>query len=143
MVLSNIPPPLAPTNDASTDADTANTTEFHLPAYSSWFSFDKIDDIERRALSEFFPSENASTASSVAPLSKFKTPETYCEYRDFMIRTFRMRPREYLTVTTCRRHLAGDVAAIMRIHAFLEQWGLINYQVSVRSTVRKLLTPVS
>ncbi len=31
--------------------------------------------------------------------------------------------------TACRRNLAGDVCAIMRVHAFLEQWGLINYQV--------------
>merc|ERR1711971_730009 len=30
-----------------------------------------------------------------------------------------------------RRNLAGDVCAIMRVHAFLEQWGLINYQVDM------------
>lgn len=40
-----------------------------------------------------------------------------------------MNPTEYLTSTACRRNLAGDVCAIMRVHAFLEQWGLINYQV--------------
>lgn len=32
-----------------------------------------------------------------------------------------------------RRNLAGDVCAIMRVHAFLEQWGLINYQVDAES----------
>jgi SWI/SNF related-matrix-associated actin-dependent regulator of chromatin subfamily C len=26
--------------------------------------------------------------------------------------------------------LAGDVCAIIRVHGFLEQWGLINYDVS-------------
>jgi len=52
-------------------------------------------------------------------------------YRNFMIDTYRLNPNEYLTVTACRRNLAGDVCAIMRIHAFLEQWGLINYQVDV------------
>ena len=41
----------------------------------------------------------------------------------------RLNPTEYLTSTACRRNLAGDVCAIMRSHAFLEQWGLINYQV--------------
>ncbi len=46
-----------------------------------------------------------------------------------MIDTYRLNPNEYLSVTACRRNLAGDVCAIMRIHAFLEQWGLINYQV--------------
>jgi hypothetical protein len=41
----------------------------------------------------------------------------------------RLNPTEYLTSTACRRNLAGDVCAIMRVHAFLEQWGLLNYQV--------------
>ncbi|EIW53680.1 uncharacterized protein TRAVEDRAFT_133595 [Trametes versicolor FP-101664 SS1] len=40
------------------------------------------------------------------------------------------RALEYLTVTACRRNLAGDMCAIMRVHAFLEQWGLINYQIN-------------
>ena len=47
-----------------------------------------------------------------------------------MIDTYRLNPTEYLTSTACRRNLAGDVCAIMRVHAFLEQWGLVNYQVS-------------
>ena len=82
--------------------------------------FEEINEIERRALPEFFPTEP----------SKFKSPEIYCQYRDFMIKTFRVRPKEYLSVTTCRRYLTGDITSIMRIHAFLEQWGLINYQVT-------------
>ena len=48
-----------------------------------------------------------------------------------MIDTYRLNPTEYLTSTACRRNLAGDVCAIMRVHAFLEQWGLVNYQVSL------------
>lgn len=50
-------------------------------------------------------------------------------YRNFMIDSYRLNPQEYLTFTACRRNLTGDVNAIMRVHAFLEQWGLINYQV--------------
>ena len=46
-----------------------------------------------------------------------------------MIDTYRLAPDEYLTGTACRRNLAGDVCAVLRVHAFLEQWGLINYQV--------------
>lgn len=46
-----------------------------------------------------------------------------------MVDTYRLNPTEYITSTACRRNLAGDVCAIMRVHAFLEQWGLINYQV--------------
>merc|ERR1711976_504026 len=48
-----------------------------------------------------------------------------------MIDTYRLNPTEYLTSTACRRNLAGDVCSIMRTHAFLEQWGLINYQVDI------------
>lgn len=46
-----------------------------------------------------------------------------------MFLNYRLNPTEYLTSTACRRNLAGDVCAIMRVHAFLEQWGLINYQI--------------
>ncbi|KAI1461466.1 SWIRM-domain-containing protein [Annulohypoxylon moriforme] len=89
-----------------------------LPSYSTWFDMNAIHSIERKALPEFFNSRNRS-----------KTPAVYKDYRDFMINTYRLNPVEYLTVTACRRNLAGDVCAIMRVHAFLEQWGLINYQV--------------
>lgn len=45
-----------------------------------------------------------------------------------MITLYRMNPSCYLSATTCRRHLSGDVNGIIRVHAFLEKWGLINYQ---------------
>jgi SWI/SNF related-matrix-associated actin-dependent regulator of chromatin subfamily C len=44
----------------------------------------------------------------------------YREYRDFMIHTYQQNPAQYLTATACRRQLAGDVCAILRVHAFLE-----------------------
>ncbi|KAJ1345839.1 hypothetical protein KIN20_000462 [Parelaphostrongylus tenuis] len=46
-----------------------------------------------------------------------------------MVDTYRLNPFEYLSATACRRNLAGDVCSIIRVHSFLEQWGLINYQV--------------
>lgn len=52
--------------------------------------------------------------------------KVYIEARDFMVQTYRMRPQDYLTLTMCRRHLTGDVGSLVRIHSFLEQWGLIN-----------------
>ncbi|KAH7327865.1 SWI/SNF complex protein [Stachybotrys elegans] len=96
----------------------AQTHAIVLPSYSTWFDMNTIHDIERKAMAEFFNNRNRS-----------KTPAVYKDYRDFMINTYRLNPVEYLTVTACRRNLAGDVCAIMRVHAFLEQWGLINYQV--------------
>jgi SWI/SNF related-matrix-associated actin-dependent regulator of chromatin subfamily C len=91
-----------------------------LPSYSTWFDMHAIHPIEKKAMAEFFNGRNRS-----------KTPAIYKDYRDFMINTYRLNPIEYLTVTACRRNLAGDVCAIMRVHSFLEQWGLINYQVSI------------
>src|SRR5271169_2684055 len=78
----------------------------------------KIHSIERKSLPEFFNGRNRS-----------KTPAVYKDWRDFMINCYRLKPEEYLTFTACRRNLAGDVCAILRVHGFLEQWGLINYQV--------------
>ncbi|KAI9663090.1 MAG: hypothetical protein M1821_008138 [Bathelium mastoideum] len=94
------------------------THQIILPSYSAWFDMNAIHNLERKALPEFFNERNRS-----------KTPAVYKDYRDFMINTYRLNPAEYLTVTACRRNLAGDVCAIMRVHAFLEQWGLINYQI--------------
>jgi len=96
----------------------SQTHSIVLPSFSVWFDMHKIHPLEKKALPEFFNNRNRS-----------KTPAIYKDYRDFMINTYRLNPLEYLTVTACRRNLAGDVCAIMRVHAFLEQWGLINYQV--------------
>lgn len=100
------------------DNVTDQTNYIIVPSYSAWFDYNSIHSVERKALPEFFNGANES-----------KTPEVYLAYRNFMLDTYRLNPTEYLTVTACRRNLAGDVCAIMRVHAFLEQWGLINYQV--------------
>ena len=100
----------------------AQTHSIILPSYSSWFDMNTVHNIEKKALPEWFNGRNRS-----------KTPVTYKDTRDFMVNTYRLNPSEYLTFTACRRNLCGDVCAIMRVHAFLEQWGLINYQVSMLS----------
>lgn len=91
-----------------------------IPSYAAWFDYNAIHEVEKRALPEYFNGRNKS-----------KTPEMYLAYRNFMVDTYRLNPPEYLTSTACRRNLAGDVCGIMRVHAFLEQWGLVNYQVAV------------
>lgn len=89
-----------------------------IPSYASWFEINSVNEIECKSLPEFFDSK-----------SKYKTPTVYKTYRDFMINSYRMNPLEYLTITACRRNLMGDACAVIRVHSFLEQWGLINYQV--------------
>ncbi|KAJ3368487.1 hypothetical protein GGF31_006306 [Allomyces arbusculus] len=106
------------------------THEIIIPSYAAWFDMNAIHDVERRALPEFFNGRNKS-----------KSPAVYKEYRDFMVNAYRLNPTEYLTVTACRRNLAGDVCAILRVHAFLEQWGLINYHVDPETRPAALAPP--
>lgn len=97
----------------------SQTQPIIVPSHSLWYIPSSITPLEKRSLPEFFNGRSRS-----------KTPSIYKGYRDFMIDSYRLNPTEYLTFTACRRNLAGDVCAIMRVHAFLECWGLINYQVS-------------
>ncbi|KAJ8273161.1 hypothetical protein GJAV_G00098240 [Gymnothorax javanicus] len=108
--------------ESGEDNVTEQTHHIIIPSYTSWFDYNCIHRIERRALPEFFNGKNKS-----------KSPEIYLAYRNFMIDTYRLNPQEYLTSTSCRRNLTGDVCAVMRVHAFLEQWGLVNYQVDAES----------
>ena len=101
-----------------------------VPSYAAWFDYNALHTIERRALPEFFNRRNRS-----------KTPEVYMAYRNFMVDTYRLNPQDYLTLTACRRNLTGDVCALMRVHAFLEQWGLINYQVDAEARLSSLGPP--
>lgn len=90
-----------------------------IPLHSSWFNMKKIHQIERDSLPEFFDTTHPS-----------KSPMIYANYRNFMINAYRLNPNEYLTLTSCRRTLVGDVSTLMRVHRFLNKWGLINYQVN-------------
>lgn len=97
-----------------------------IPSFAKWFDMNTIHEIEKQLFPDFFPSD--STKSSI-----YKTSETYKNSRDFMINCYRLNPLEYLTITAVRRNVAGDVTSIIRIHQFLEKWGLINYQIDPRT----------
>lgn len=93
-----------------------------IPSFASWFKFSEVHEIEKKSIPDFFDDS-----------SRFKTPKAYKDARNFMINTYRLSPYEYLTMTAVRRNIAMDVASIVKIHAFLERWGLINYQIDPRS----------
>lgn len=97
---------------------TPQTHTIIIPLYALWFSMKRIHKIERETNAEFFEGNH--------PL---KLPKIYVNYRNFMINAYRLNPNEYLTLTSCRRNLVGDVGTLMRVHRFLNKWGLINYQV--------------
>ncbi|PSK40849.1 hypothetical protein C7M61_000511 [Candidozyma pseudohaemuli] len=98
-----------------------------IPSFSKWFDMNTTHLIEKKLFPDFFPAKTEETPST------YKSPEVYKNMRDFMINSYRINPIEYLTVTAVRRNLAGDVASIIRIHRFLEKWGLINYQIDPRT----------
>lgn len=102
-----------------------------IPSFAQWFDLNSVHDIERKLFPDFFPA--AKPQGDLAPVSVYKTEETYRNMRDFIVNTYRINPVEYLTVTAVRRNLAGDVALIIRVHRFLEKWGLINYQIDPRT----------
>ena len=85
-----------------------------IPFYSKWFNFDQIHHIEKESLPEYFMEKPS------------KTPDTYIKSRNFIIMLYWNSPKIYLTATACRRCINGDVSAILRTHAFLEHWGIIN-----------------
>uniref|UniRef100_A0A183HWF8 SWIRM domain-containing protein n=1 Tax=Onchocerca flexuosa TaxID=387005 RepID=A0A183HWF8_9BILA len=101
-----------------------------IPSYAAWFDYNAIHQIEKRGVPEFFNGRNKS-----------KSPEVYMAYRNFMIDTYRLNPFEYLSSTACRRNLGGDVCSILRVHSFLEQWGLINYQVDAEARPAPVAPP--
>ncbi|KAI5964009.1 RSC8 [Candida theae] len=93
-----------------------------IPSFAKWFHLNKIHPLEKKSFPDFFSED-----------SIYKTPQSYKYIRDFIINTFRLNPKEYLTITAIRRNLAGDVTNIIRIHQFLEKWGLINYQIDPKT----------
>lgn len=96
-----------------------------IPSFARWFDLDSVHDIERRLFPDFF--------GDSASKSVYRLEDIYRNIRDFTVNTFRLNPAEYLTVTAVRKNLSGDVSTIIRIHQFLEKWGLINYQIDPRS----------
>lgn len=120
-------------SESSSDPQIEYAEQTHtivIPSYAAWFSMTKISEIERESVPEYFNSRNRS-----------KTPQVYVKYRNFMINAYRLNPLEYLSVTACRRNLVGDACAIMRLHQFLEKWGLINYQVAVEARPASVSPP--
>uniref|UniRef100_A0A8C7I4V1 SWI/SNF related BAF chromatin remodeling complex subunit C1 n=1 Tax=Oncorhynchus kisutch TaxID=8019 RepID=A0A8C7I4V1_ONCKI len=93
--------------DSSEDNVTEQTHHIIIPSYAAWFDYNCIHEIERRALPEFFNGKNKSKSPEIRTLSQIIF-WVIVEYILCM----------YLTT---------------RVHAFLEQWGLVNYQVDAES----------
>lgn len=92
-----------------------------IPVFAKWFDLDSIHPIETSYFNEFFSE------------SSYKNKEIYKNTRNFIVNTYRLHPYEYLTITAIRRNLNLDIQSIIKIHSFLEKWGIINYQIDPRT----------
>lgn len=102
------------------------TSHVVIPSFARWFDMNLVHSIEKKLFPDFFPQDSSRK-------SVYKTPQTYKYMRDFMVNAYRIKPLEYLTITAIRRNVSGDVSSIIRVHQFLEKWGLINYQIDPRT----------
>lgn len=101
----------------------------YVPFFAKWFSLHSIHDIERRALPDFFQNRFPS-----------KNEQSYREIRNHMVQRWRENPHTHLSGTAARRQLGGDACSVLRVHAFLEHWGLVNYG-AVESSVPPSFAP--
>jgi hypothetical protein len=81
----------------------------------AWYSKDKISDIERNMLPEWFDAS--------AP---HRTPEAYVAARDKVIHMADQLSNRNVTNSMIRRTIVGDAGSLHRMHAFLVNWGFIN-----------------
>ena len=89
----------------------------------------QVHAIERRALPDL-------TSSSEA------TP-SYIAMRDRIISLYRDMPGRPLHAQDCLRHLAADPESVLRIHSFLDFWGIINTDAEGRIRFKKTLRMLS
>lgn len=89
-----------------------------VPKRAAWFSYELIHPIEDKYFSAYTQSYEID-----------KTPESYKQIRNTIIGLYRQQPQTYLAVTECVEHLDGSLVDILKIHTFLEHFGLINFQV--------------
>lgn len=91
--------------------------DYCIPAHATWYHSDRIHDVERHSLPEFFRAASGP-----------RSAEGYRDLRNAIIELYRENCSHNLTASRCRTALTGDMAAISQLHAFLEHWGLINFQ---------------
>ncbi|KAG7364673.1 SWIM zinc finger domain protein [Nitzschia inconspicua] len=86
-----------------------------LPQRPKWYEKDSISDIERSMLPEWFDSS-----------SPHRTPESYLETREKIIKMSDTLANRNLTNAMIRRVVVGDAGSLQRLRTFLVNWGVIN-----------------
>lgn len=99
----------------------------------NWFSIDSISQVERRYLGSIISSSNSNEILS----STISNNENlYIHLRNAIINLYLLNKQQYLSATECRRKISGDISKIIKIHEFLDAFGLINQNAKLESCPR-------
>ncbi|KAI5173140.1 SWI/SNF related-matrix-associated actin-dependent regulator of chromatin subfamily C [Nematocida sp. LUAm3] len=97
-----------------------------VPMHSSWFNQEKIHEIEGRAFD----------------LVEEEKQKRYMTARNKIFQMYQQSPDIHLTIMQCRKTISEDISEIIKIHSFLEHWGLINYKIGVKRDVASMLEKI-
>jgi SWIRM domain/SWIRM-associated region 1 len=97
------------------------TTKHHYP---EWYQSDRVSDLERAVLSEWFDAS-----------ATHRNESSYLETREKIIdMSETVGPNHYITGTLVRRTIPGDAGSLLRLHAFLTSYTFINENAINEST---------
>lgn len=103
-------------------------TQLKLP---TWYHSELLSALEIKHLPDLFSTE----------ADRLKNSPEYFRIRNFIVTLYAHNPSVYLSATDCRRKLCGDVCVVLRIHAFLDAFGAINF--NIKADCRPLLKQAS
>ncbi|KAM5548926.1 SWI/SNF complex subunit SWI3D [Rosa sericea] len=87
-----------------------------VPSHCGWFSWTKIHAIEERMLPSFFNGK-----------SDTRTPDTYLEIRNCIMKKFHANPGTLVELKDMLELEVGDFDSRQEVMEFLDHWGLINF----------------
>jgi SWI/SNF related-matrix-associated actin-dependent regulator of chromatin subfamily C len=96
----------------------SSQSHLKLPA---WYSSEGVNALEIKYLPSLF-SRGIDPGESVGE---------YVKMRNFMVSLYAHNPSIYLSATDCRRKLSGDVCMVLKVHDFLDAFGVINFNVKL------------
>ncbi|KAL3934646.1 MAG: hypothetical protein SGARI_003301 [Bacillariaceae sp.] len=95
--------------------DETLTPPDQLPKRPEWYNKDSISDVERAMLPEWFDSS-----------SPHRTPESYMEVREKVVKMSDTLANRNVTGAMMRRSIVGDAGSLLRLREFFGHWGVIN-----------------
>ncbi len=101
---------------------------------ASWFDRTTIHAKEMEHFPEYFTHHNNDNDNNNN--NNNKTPKIYKKIRNDIIDYYEKDTKNYVTVTTLRQHVIGDVCILMKLYEFLNAYFIINYDVIQSPYVR-------